>query len=282
MAPRRQPTVRQRRFGAELRRLREAAQLTPSTVAGLLETDRTVISNVEAGRFGISETRLRRLVDLYGCTDHALIDGLTAMMRGRENAWWERYRGKVPDGFLDVSELEDSARAIRTLQTAQLPGLFQTEAHARALFNLTDPPLSRLEVDLRVDHRLSRQAVIAEGTMPYVGLVHEAALRMRVGGRQEARRQIDSVLEASHRGNVALLVIPFSVGEFPMMGISLMYAEGQTRQLDTAHMDSPAGAIFMDDPGLLARYRRRLDTVEKLALTPSKSRDLIRAIGREM
>ncbi|MFI9463265.1 helix-turn-helix domain-containing protein [Streptomyces xiamenensis] len=282
MAPRQQPTIRQRRFGAELRRLRMAAKMSAPAVADLLGTDRTVISNVEAGRFGISEERLRRLTSIYRCGDSGLVDALAAMTGGRNKGWWGEYRGKVPPDFLDISELEASAARLRTMQTAHLPGLFQTEDHARALFNLTDPPLSRLDVELRVAHRLARQDVVAKDAVPYVGLIHEAALRMLVGGRDVAKRQIDHLLEASEWENVTLLVIPFSVGEFPMMGESVLYAEGRSRALDTVHMDSPAGAFFVDSPESLTVFRRKLDVIERMALPAAGSRDLIRSIGREM
>lgn len=45
------PTARQCRLGAELRKMREHAGLTPTEAAALLGTDRTTISNTESGRF---------------------------------------------------------------------------------------------------------------------------------------------------------------------------------------------------------------------------------------
>ncbi|MFG2940907.1 Scr1 family TA system antitoxin-like transcriptional regulator [Streptomyces sp. NPDC048282] len=60
-----------------------------------------------------------------------------------------------------MAELEHHAAALRALQTAHIPGLFQTEGHARALFDLFVPALPRLEVELRIAHRLARHTVIA-------------------------------------------------------------------------------------------------------------------------
>ncbi|MFI0258691.1 Scr1 family TA system antitoxin-like transcriptional regulator [Streptomyces sp. NPDC017056] len=68
------------------------------------------------------------------------------MTGGRSKGWWDEYRGKIPPDFLDVAEFEHHATSLRTLQTVHIPGLFQTEDHARALFDLfiffrpTDPP----------------------------------------------------------------------------------------------------------------------------------------------
>ncbi|GGS24970.1 transcriptional regulator [Streptomyces aureoverticillatus] len=283
MAPRQAPTIRQRRFGAELRRLREAVGMSAPVAAEQLGADRTMISNIESGRFGISEERLRRLASIYECDDDELIDALASMTGGRSKGWWDEYRGKIPPDFLDVAELEHHATGLRTLQTAHIPGLFQTEDHARALFDLYVPALPRLEVELRVAHRLARHVVVA--TRPgvaYVGLVHEAALRLRTGGRQVAKSQLNRLLEESERPNVRLLVIPFTAGGFPMAGDTMMYVSGASPHLDTVEVDSPMGAVFFDSRTQLANFRRRLDLVEQVALNPNKSRDLILEIAGEL
>ncbi|MEV3861128.1 helix-turn-helix transcriptional regulator [Streptomyces sp. NPDC050095] len=285
MAPRRAPTILQRRFGTELRRLREGADMPVPLAAQHLGTDRTVISNVEAGRFGISEERLRRLAAIYECDDDALIDALVALMGGRRSpGWWEEYRGKIPPGFLDVAELEDYAVGLRTVQIAHLPGLFHTEEHARAIFDLPAPPLPRLEVELRVAQRLARQVVVTgDDPVPYVGVVHEAGIRMQIGGRRVTRAQLQHLLESSERPNVTLRVIPFSAGGFPLLGdASVLYAQAPNHHLDTVQLDSPTGAVFFDSPTQLANFRTRLDLVEKVALTPNKSRDFIRTVIKEL
>lgn len=284
MSPRQTPTILQRRFGTELRRLREAAGMSAPTAAGLLGTDRTVISNVEAGRFGISEERLRRLASIYECDDADLVNALADLTGGRKTGWWEEYRGKIPPGFLDVSALEDYAVGLRTVQIAHLPGLFHTEEHARAIFELFFPPLARLEIELRVAHRLARQTVVTgDSPIPYSGVIHEAALRMQLGGRDVARAQLQHLLESSERPNVTLRVVPFEAGGFPLLGdSSVLYAEAPNPHLDTVHMDSPAEPVFIDSPTQLANFRTRLDMAENVALTPTKSRDFVRKIAREL
>ncbi|MFG2783054.1 helix-turn-helix domain-containing protein [Streptomyces prunicolor] len=277
------PPIRQRRLGLELRRLREAVGMSAPTAASSLGTDRTNISNIEAGRYGISEERLRRLASIYECGDEALIDTLAAMTGGRRAGWWDEYRGKVPPGHLDISEIEHYAVRLRTVQTSHLPGLFHTEDHARAIFDLVVPKLPRLEVELRVAHRLARQTVITgDAPAPYVGIIHEAALRMQFGGRDVARAQLQHLLDENERDNVTLLVIPFANGGFPMAGDSILYAAAENPHLDTVHMDSPAGPLFFDLPTQLENFRLRLDLAEQAALTAKKSADFIRTIAKEM
>ncbi|MFF9057302.1 helix-turn-helix domain-containing protein [Streptomyces sp. NPDC014882] len=282
MAPRNAPTIRQRRFGAELRRLRDAAGMSAPVAAERLGVDRTMISNIESGRFGISVQRLRRLASIYECDDSALIDALADMTGGRTRGWWDDYRGKIPPDFLDVSELEHHATGLRTLQTAHIPGLFQTEEHARALFDLFVPALPRLEVELRVAHRLARHDVVAgDLAVPYVGLIYEAALHLRIGGDKVAKAQLRHLLEESERPNVRLLVIPLAAEGFPMAGDAMMYAAAANSRLDTVEVDSPIGAVFFDSPTQLSNFRRRLDLVEQVALNPDESRNRILEIARE-
>ncbi|WP_406174109.1 DUF5753 domain-containing protein [Streptomyces sp. NBC_00996] len=165
----------------------------------------------------------------------------------------------------------------------RIPGLFQTEDHTRALFDLFVPALPRLEVELRIAHRLARHAVVASDPgVPYVGLIHEAALRLRMGGRRVAKAQLSRLLEESERPNVSLLVIPFAAEGFPMAGDTMMYVAAASPHLDTAEVDSPIGAVFFDSPTQLANFRRRLDLVEQVALNPSESRDLILEIADEL
>ncbi|MFP3987693.1 helix-turn-helix transcriptional regulator [Streptomyces sp. E11-3] len=283
MAPRQTPTVRQRRFGSELRRLREAAGLSAPRAAELLGTDRTTISNVEAGRFGISKERLWRLATIYECDNQELIDALAAMTGGRTRGWWDEYRDKIPPDFVDLAELEHHSTSLRDLQTAHIPGVFQTEEHARALFDLFIPALPRLEVELRIAHRLARHRVVSNTPgVPYVAMVHETALRLRTGGREVAKAQLAYLLEESERPNVRLLIIPFAAGRFPMAGDSVLYLAAESPLLDTVQVDTPIGAVFFDSSTQLANFRRRLDVVEQVALNPNKSRDLIRKIAEEL
>lgn len=243
-----------------------------------------MISNIEAGRTGLSEDRVRQISCHYGCSDTALVDALAKMAGGRRaRHWWDEYRGKLPDGHLDVSEMEHFATRIRTAQTVHLPGLFQIEDHARAIFEFTVPQLPRLEVELRVAHRMSRQpVVIGENPTPYLGIIHEAALRLEFGGREVARRQLAHLADVSELAHVTLLVIPFRAGPFHGAGQSILYAEGPVAQLDTVQLDTSFGGHFIDAPTPLRNYRSLLDLMEGSALPPDESRELIQSIAREL
>lgn len=284
MASKNPPTGRQRRLATEVRRLREQAGLSVAEAAERLGADRTMVSNIEAARTGLSEDRVRQIASFYRCSDHALIDalaGMTGARRGR--LWWEEYRGKVPCGFLDICELEHYAVALRTSQTTHLPGLFQTEDHARAIFSLAVPKPRPLELELRLAQRMARQTLLDRPNPPqYTGIIHEAALRIQFGGAKTTRAQLEYLAEASERERVTLLVIPFSAGGIFGDGQSILYAKGPVPQLDTVQLDSALGAVFVDAPTPLTNYAALLDNMERMALPAVASRDLILAIAREL
>lgn len=283
MSTRRKPTERQKRLGAELRKLRLAAGATTERAATLLGTDRMKISNMESAVRTISPKRVRILLDDYACTDEAHADALVAMAENRERHWWEQYRSTLPPGLLDIAELEWHAARLQTAQTVHLPGLLQTEDYARAIFGSGLPPMSRLEVELRVAHRMARQSVFDRAApLPYVGYIHEVALRMQFGGREITRDQLDHLCGMSERAHITLRVIPIEQGAFPGAGHALLYAEGVVPQLDTVQLDSTHGPEFTHAEADLSKYRAHLDWMAEHSMAPGESRDFIRAIARDL
>ncbi len=263
--------------------MRTAAGMTADQAAGLLGLDRAKISNMETGIRTISPERLRTLACNCDCSDPAYVEALIDLARPVGRGWWERYRGSLPAGMLDIAEFEAYARRMRTVHIAHIPGLLQTSDHALELFRAVLPPLPEHEVALRLAYRVERQQVL-EGDAPpeYVVVVHEAAVRMRFGGRGVARAQLEHLLDMSERPSVRLLVLPFAAGTFPGSGQIFNYLEGPVPQLDTVQVDSTHGPEFLSGEAQLAKYRTHLDRTEHLALSAEASRDLIRDIAKSL
>ncbi|MEU6989640.1 helix-turn-helix transcriptional regulator [Streptomyces sp. NPDC046465] len=279
MPPRTTPSERQKRLGSELRKMRVAAGMSTEHAAGLLGLDRAKISNIETGIRTISAERLRTLACNCDCSDAAYVDALVAMAGPNGCGWWERYRGSLSPRLLDIAELESYAVRMRTAHTAHIPGLLQTSDHALELFRAVLPSLPEHESALRLAYRVERQKVLlGEDPPEYVGIVHEAALRMQFGGRTVARTQLNHLLTASERPNLQLLVIPFAAGTFPGAGQTVNYLEGPVPQLDTVQVDSSHGPEFLGGEAQLSKYRAHLDWMERIALSPEASRDFIHDI----
>ncbi|WP_405907596.1 MULTISPECIES: helix-turn-helix domain-containing protein [unclassified Streptomyces] len=280
MPPRSQPTARQVRLGTELRRLRDAAGMTAREVAGFLGSTSAQMSQMEAGIAGVSEERVRRLAAHYSCADEELVDALVAMAMERTRGWWEQYRSVLPPVFLDLAELEHHATFIEEISTAHVPGLLQTEDYARAVIEYWRPELPESELAPRVEHRMRRKVVLA--ATPYTVVLHEPVLRTRVADRRAARGQLTAILEQSESPSVTVRVIPFDVDGFAGASAELLYAGGRVPALDTAQRDTPEGSAFMDAAARLRSMRTLFRRVEAVSLEPTRSRDYIHRLAKEL
>ncbi|MFB7430952.1 helix-turn-helix domain-containing protein [Streptomyces microflavus] len=276
MPPRSVPSERQKRLGAELRRMRNDAGESTDYAARLLGLDRAKISNMEAGVRAVTPERVRTLATNYGCNDEQYVEALVAMAKPRPKDWWETYRGQLPAGLLDITEMEWHASAVRAGAFLHAPGLLQTDGYVRAVGSAALPPLSEHEIELRFAMRMQRQQVLHRPTpISYTAYIHEAALRIEFGGMKVMRAQLHHLCEMSELRNVEVRVVPFSSGAFPGAGQALMYATGVVPQLDTVQLDSAHGPGFTHAPAQLDKYRAQLDWMQTVSFDPGKSRDFI-------
>ncbi|MFJ8104219.1 helix-turn-helix domain-containing protein [Streptomyces sp. NPDC096132] len=283
MARRRQVTARQERLGAELRKLREAAGLKGREAAALLGTDSAQVSQIEFGTAGVSETRVRQLAAHYSCTDTELVEALVAMATDRTRGWWEEYQGLLPASFLDLAELEHHATYRLDVEFLHVPGLFQTEDYARAVFSYRVPKLPHGDLELRVRHRMARKAIITgSAPAPYTAVIHEAALRIRVGDRAVMRAQLGRILEFSAEEHITVRVVPFDLDGFGGATNAMMYVGGAVPKLDTALRDGPQGAGFIDSEAQLGAFRTLFHMVESVSLAPDRSRDFMHRLAKEL
>ncbi|MFF3821159.1 helix-turn-helix domain-containing protein [Streptomyces bluensis] len=280
----RNPTGRQLRFGAELRKLRERAGLSATEAGQLLGIKQAQVSNMEAGRVGMSAERVRTIACHYDCSDKPLIQALSDMTSQRTRGWWEQYRDLVPSALLDLAELEHHARSLRDSTTARIPGLLQTREYALEIFRQAVTELSPPDIEHRLSFRIKRQAILyrADNPTPYEAIVHEAALRMKVGGATVARQQLQHLLDMSERDHITLRAITFDAGAYPGSGQSIHYAYGPVPQLDTVYLDQAHGLAFLDAEAQLHKYRTLFDRIGAVALAPEKTRDLIHNVMREL
>lgn len=71
-------------------------------------------------------------------------------------------------------------------------------------------------------------------------MIHEAALRIRVGDRLAARDQLARIIEASEADHITVRVIPFDLDDFSGADSAMVYVGGAMPQLDTVVRDGNA------------------------------------------
>lgn len=283
MPGRQNPTLRQRRLGTELRRMREQAGLSNSQLARLLGTTSAYVAQVENGKSSVTVERLHAIAATCMCANQPLIDALADIIVDREKGgWWEEYRGILSTDFLEVAELEAGAQRLATYTSTFIPGLFQTSDYARVLFAQTYPPLAQQHVDLRVTFRMRRQQAVRSLDLPHAAYIHEAALRMRFCESTVLVDQLESLIVGSERPGISVRVVRFDADVLPSPSENYAYMTGPIAELDFAQMDTGHGGQLFDAPAHLARFRALIAQMESSALPEGESRDLIRSIKDEV
>ncbi|MBO1416244.1 helix-turn-helix transcriptional regulator [Streptomyces sp. FH025] len=282
MPPRLNPTLRQRRIGTELRKMREAAGLSIATLSRALGIDRTQVSQIEAAKVGVSPERLRSFAAACKCMNEPLIDALEAMVQDRSKGWWTEYRGTLPEGFLEVAELEKSADSLMLWVLTHMPGPCQTISYASSTFGRLVPPLPRHELEARTAFRMHRKTDLRRDQKPMTFFIYESVLWTRFGGTEILREQLVSLLEDSEHPWMTIRVVPFDIDTFPGAVENLTYAFGKVPELDTVEIESSRGPVYMDAVNELTSYRSIFARTESMALSESKSRSLIRKIAQSL
>ena len=114
------PTVRRRRLGQELRRLREQKGMTAEEVAERLLVSQSKISRLENGRRSISQRDVRDLCGVYEVEDQRMVDSLMEMAKdSRQQGWWHAF-GDVP--YSVYIGLETDAASLRVYDPQVVPG----------------------------------------------------------------------------------------------------------------------------------------------------------------
>ncbi|MEU3464917.1 helix-turn-helix transcriptional regulator [Streptomyces sp. NPDC006733] len=267
MPPRSVPSERQRRLGAELRKLRNRAGLSGDQAGALLDADRTRISNIEAGRIDVSRNRLYLLLREYGCPAGPLFDGLMEMAQERGKGWWDEYGDVMGRDALDLAELESRSTCVRVHEPLFIPGMLQTEDYAREVISAVGRDTERRE--RYVQFRMDRQrALTGERPTTYHAVLYEAALRVQVGNVAVMRKQLLRLIEVARLPDVTLQIFPFEQGPYSAFGRPFLLFQGSTPELSTVYVEHPQSASFLGDGGQVDEYGRMFERLAELALPP--------------
>ena len=275
------PTLRKRRLVSELRRLREAADLTIEDVAERLECSASKISRIETGRVGVTPRDVRDMLSAYGA-DPATAEGLVQLARdARRRAWWDEFGDIAPGRYVGF---EADAERVRTYQGLMVPGLLQSEAYTRALIRAVLPDAAPAEVDRRVELRKARQALLLEDDpLRLHAVVDEAALRRLVGGPEVMAEQLARLNEIGKLPNITLQVAPFEAGGHAAMdGPFVILSFPEQSDPAVVYIESPRGDAYWEQPSDVARYSDMFARLSAESLDPTASSALIGRVAREL
>ncbi|MFJ8311847.1 MULTISPECIES: Scr1 family TA system antitoxin-like transcriptional regulator [unclassified Streptomyces] len=253
-------------YGSELRRKREAAGLSQEDLGALVFCSGAYIGQME------SATR-RPPKDMAKRLDAALhTDGiLTRMCEAMEQA------SQHAEYFRLAAELEAMASAIFHWTPMVVPGLLQTAAYTRALTRAGRPFASEEDVELNVSTRMERAKLLDGPTAPELWcILHEAALRIPVGGAEVMYEQLGHICKLASTGAVAVQLLPFDAGPLPLMHASvkvMTFADAPP----VIYLEAAHSGQLLDTPALVASYIKAYDLARAVALSPTASLAMIQA-----
>ncbi|ARI53954.1 MULTISPECIES: helix-turn-helix transcriptional regulator [Streptomyces] len=278
------PTVRRRRLGAELKRLREKAGVSMEVAAERIGGDKPKISRQENGRQGVSKLEIEALLALYGVSDDRLRTALTTLAReGRRKGWWAQYSDILPAGFQERLSIESDAARILTFQSMLVPGLLQTAEYATEVIRAAGKSQTEDQIKSYIEVRASRQEILARPNPPqFVCLLDEAVLRREVGGPAVMVRQLDKIMEVNNPPKLTIQVVPLSQGwHAGADGAFNIYSYPDPMDLDVVNLDYLDGALYLEEDLPVERYQLAFDELRAAALASRHSMKLVSSVRQE-
>lgn len=277
------PTIRRRRLGADLRRLRENSALKIDDVAGRLGVAPSTLSRIETGKAPTRTGYLRVMLDMYGVHDPAARQQLLELaIEGQRRGWWSSTLDLLPAGYDGFLGLEAEAAAIRCFSSWFVPDLLQTKDYARAVIAATRDDLTAAQADSMVAVQLRRQQVLADADPARLSVILDESVLLRAVGEPGVReRQLEHLLTATELPEVTVRVLSFSAGPVsaPMGSFSILsFADPGDREL--LCIAGPRGqAVVEERPDEVRALATVFAALREAALTPAESARLIRDLA---
>ncbi|HET6357576.1 MULTISPECIES: helix-turn-helix transcriptional regulator [unclassified Streptomyces] len=274
------PTVRRRRLGQELRRLRELKGMTAEEVAERLLVSQSKISRLENGRRSISQRDVRDLCGVYEVEDHRIVDSLMQMAKdSRQQGWWHAF-GDIP--YSVYIGLETDAASLRVYESLIVPGLLQTREYAQAVIEGMWPEATPSEIDKRIQIRLKRQDRLTDPVNPlrFWAVIDEALLRRVVGNRQIMTDQLLHLAQLSEQPHVTLQVLPYDVGAHPgMYGKFAILEFQEAMDASVVYLEGVTSDLYLEKANDVQSYAVMYEHLRAKALSAEQSREFIHKVA---
>ncbi|MFI1963833.1 Scr1 family TA system antitoxin-like transcriptional regulator [Streptomyces pathocidini] len=254
-----------RTFGAVVQALREHAGLSRREFAALVRFSQHTVASIEQGRRMPDHAFVERAEEVLGNTG-ALRRAVRHLARQPGLASWFRHWAR----------LEAVAITLYTYECRLIPGLLQTEAYARTLFDNRLPPLSDEDIQAQIAARSERQRLLTE--RPHTAfsfILDEHLFLRRTGGAEVTRELIDHVLELAARRNIEIQIMPLTEGTHPGLNGPMQLLETPQNHW-FAYCEGQETGQLVADPKTVSILQLRYAKLRSQALTPQDSAGLLK------
>lgn len=276
------PAASRRLLGAELRNIRDAANLRIEDAAVRLECSTAKISRLETGKGKPKVRDVRDLLDFYQVTDQVITGNLLALaVEAQEQDWLSDFRDVLRGGMVDEHvvqyvSLERDSSVLKQYEVDLIPGLLQTGEYADVVCASVFPERSQKERQRFVEFRQARQELLHRTPAPpeMSFIISELAIVRPVTTDVAIQRHQLETLR-SRLGDdlekvdfrVLLLAVPapdalggpISIIKFPDADQDVVYLEGRR------------GATYLETNADVERYEEKFSNLERLSLSREDS-----------
>lgn len=271
------PIAARKLIGRQLRRLRDDIGERQAKAAKVIGRSVDTLQRIERGESSVGRSDVIVLCDEYDAPPDIREKLLLLQELQRAKAWWESFA--PPNSLALIVELESSANVVEQYDHFCVPGVLQTEAYAKAVMQRVTP---NADIESETKLRLGRiERLFSGDELPNVSLiVDEMALRRRVGDATVMREQLEHLSQPPT--GCELRVIPFDVGVHPGVVSFTIFGFEDEFLSPVAYVDGVGqGQVLFDEEEDVKKFQQNFARLRKLALSNTKSKELIASIAEE-
>lgn len=284
-------TIRARRLGKQLRKLRDRAKLSQGQLCEAINTGQAKkamvsqgqLSKIEAGTARLDSAQLSRVLAALHANDAtaAKLEALRAL--AEEPGWWTEYSPYIHETLELAVELGEDAANMRTYDAIVIQGLLQTEDYARTIIESSRAWVRPTDVELLVELRMRRQQRLTDSDFAGLNAVlTEAALRHQIGNRATMRTQLEHLCAVAEDGTAALRVLPYNAGPWPGVGGFVIYGFPDEEDSEVVQIDGDLGAGVYEDREPINAMTYSFNAALAQALPAPDSLMLCRSLIKEL
>jgi transcriptional regulator with XRE-family HTH domain len=278
------PTIRRRRLGAALRRLREGSGMSLDAVAKELGWSTSKVSRIELAKIAVTPADVRALLGVLDALSEEVETLVSLASEDRQPGWWRQYAEVLPPWFEGYLSLESEAARLLAYESEVVPGLLQTEQYAAEILRQSSYTQLPDEAARAAELRRARQVRLVGPDPIYLdAVINEGALRRVVGDRKVMCGQLTRLIETVELPNVALRVLPFAAGAHPAVDGSFTVLEfSDPSNPRIVYLDRMTDSEYLDSLRDVAAYRHAHERLRASALSVNDSHEMISKLLREL
>jgi transcriptional regulator with XRE-family HTH domain len=278
------PTIRRRRLGAALRRLREGSGMSLDAVAKELGWSTSKVSRIESAKIAVTPADVRALLGVLDALSEEVETLVSLASEDRQPGWWRQYAEVLPPWFEGYLSLESEAALLLAYESEVVPGLLQTEQYAAEILRQSSYTQLPDEAARAAELRRARQVRLVGPDPIYLdAVINEGALRRVVGDRKVMCGQLTRLIETVELPNVALRVLPFAAGAHPAVDGSFTVLEfSDPSNPRIVYLDRMTDSEYLDSLRDVAAYRHAHERLRASALSVNDSQEMISELLRDL